>query len=472
MNPQTPAGQGAPKALATQESSAENIQDSGMETLSSDRTAEHSRITKTPNSESNSEPLPSTDQHRGPDTALGINQAGSEVDSLQIYPDRNLQTDSNALYKENPSTAAAPRFSTVTSERHETVRSAPSSDMPLLTPEVSEEEERIPRDLTSEMPSLTLAVQSCSDMLPLASQCAPSEMLLQLGKPPVLMDEPGAASKALNPNWCSNSFQEDCSQSLVCSSGAGEKQSGTDPASPLRLLDQKTNQEGEAGAAAGHRHISSGVLQHSSDTATSLLGCSFANTHTLSRANRSKSPSTSFNPNLLQASQDCVSPLGEAGSTPPPSSNPFADTKPFSSNIWKNFNSQNPAVLIESLQPSLAESDVHDQLPYAMWAESRCQQVKSPEPPDSPERALTWANLESSVVPASGSETTSGLPLEEASESEFGSRGLLRSEGEGSERDSDSGEREDDSSSESIEENISECGESGLEPGEVCLVSA
>uniref|UniRef100_A0AAR2KR77 [histone H3]-trimethyl-L-lysine(9) demethylase n=1 Tax=Pygocentrus nattereri TaxID=42514 RepID=A0AAR2KR77_PYGNA len=226
-------------------------------------------------------------------------------------------------------------------------------DHTLATPKFSEEEEgRNPPNLTSEMPSLTLAVQSSDDTRPSADPNASSEQAIQPeNSAPVAMDEAGTCSKTLYPDWCS--FQENSK--------------------------------------------SSNVLQHSTVSQAGLYGCSVdniqdsalaANTHTLSHANQSVgSPSTSSSQNTPQASlhpQGSNSLVGESISFASP--NLFEDTKPFSSNIWKNFNSQNPAVLIESLQPSLAESDTHDQLPYAMWAESRCQQVKSPEPPDSPER--------------------------------------------------------------------------------------
>ncbi|XP_072525986.1 lysine-specific demethylase 4C isoform X3 [Salminus brasiliensis] len=438
------------EALETPESSTENIPDFAMdEPSSSDRTVEGSFVAK---SKSPSEP------YQSPAAALSVPStagAASAGDSLKSNTDGIVETDSgsrlrsvaaNALYKENPSPDVAPRCLTVTvetselGERSGTVYSASSSDMPLLTPEVSGEEEgRNPPNLTSEMPSLTLAVQSATeDTLQSGNPNASSDLVVQQeGSPPVIMEETGTCSKALYPDWCSNPFQKGSSQLLASGADASKKQKAAESVSPWQLP-------------------SDGAIR------------------ALSQPNQSiESPSTSSSHNTPHAALQPrhTSAFVDAKSVSPASPNLFEDSKPFSSNIWKNFNAQNPAVLIESLQPSLAESDAHDQLPYAMWAESRCQQVKSPDPPDSPERALTWANLEPSVVHPSGPEMTAELPLEDAPGGEFSSRGPRRSEGEGSERDSDSGEREEDSSSESSEENMSEaeCGTSGLEPGEVCL---
>uniref|UniRef100_A0AAR2J762 [histone H3]-trimethyl-L-lysine(9) demethylase n=1 Tax=Pygocentrus nattereri TaxID=42514 RepID=A0AAR2J762_PYGNA len=446
-NPQTSVaeadGQVSPnKALEICVSSTKNVLDdlSGSTAIS-------------PNGQSPSEHLPVAGSCQSSEAALEVNSkvsarsSGNSLESnkgkvVKTHTDSKLHSPATkARYKGNPSSGHEPQRSTVTAEilecgeRSGTVHSAPSSDMPLLTPEFSEEEEgRNPPNLTSEMPSLTLAVQSSDDTRPSADPNASSEQAIQPeNSAPVAMDEAGTCSKTLYPDWCS--FQENSK--------------------------------------------SSNVLQHSTVSQAGLYGCSVdniqdsalaANTHTLSHANQSVgSPSTSSSQNTPQASlhpQGSNSLVGESISFASP--NLFEDTKPFSSNIWKNFNSQNPAVLIESLQPSLAESDTHDQLPYAMWAESRCQQVKSPEPPDSPERALTWANLEPSVVHPPGAEMAE-LPLERAPEDEFSSQGPQRLKGKRFERDSDSGERED-SSSESSEENMSEteCGASGLEPGEVC----
>ncbi|KAI4885866.1 hypothetical protein NFI96_010896 [Prochilodus magdalenae] len=423
-------GQVSPsEALGPGESSAENVLDSGVGDFGSDRTVSRSSVTKATNYRFPSKHLPTSKPCQSSEAARGGNTTLRAVSPVSSPSSRLRSSATKALHKQNPSSDDDPQCSTATAEMAErrerfgAVHSAPSSDMPLLTPEFSEEEEgQISQNLTSEMPSLTLAVQSSDENL-----------------------------------------------SSVASI---KKQSTADLALPWQTASEKVGLEGGTGTLEGKTRSSVGQA--------GLYGRSFVNvqdstlaatTHTprASRANQSaESPSTSSSRNTPPASlgpQECTSPL--SGSVSIASPNAYEDTKPFSSNIWKNFNSQNPAVLIESLQPSLAQSDAHDQLPYAMWAESRCQQVKSPEPPDSPERALTWANLEPSVVPPSGAEMTAELPLEEDPEDEFRPQRLGS---KGFERDSDSGDREEDSSSESSEENMSEteCGASGLEPGEVC----
>ncbi|XP_030643831.1 lysine-specific demethylase 4C isoform X1 [Chanos chanos] len=201
---------------------------------------------------------------------------------------------------------------------------------------------------------------------------------------------------------------------------------------------------------------------------------------------------------------------------------PCLKSHPFSIDIWKNISSQNPAVLIENLRPELEvgltkggdgmtayDHDSDSELPYAMWTEPRCTEVQSPNPPDSPAKALTWANLEPSTVDPAGAEPTAGLPEdlelqravvveEEAIDAQLPAQGELGTsrswqtgmkkrgcfsnassprEGSSQEGESDSGgsRAKEDSSSESSEENnaseTEECGDPGLEPGEVCAYS-
>ncbi|XP_034748461.1 lysine-specific demethylase 4C isoform X11 [Etheostoma cragini] len=86
------------------------------------------------------------------------------------------------------------------------------------------------------------------------------------------------------------------------------------------------------------------------------------------------------------------------------SENPYMEPKPFSSSIWKNFNSQGPAVLIQSLHPELPSDFTHDPLPYTMWTEPQCKEVTDLEDPEQDLREsenqeeeggpLTWAQLE------------------------------------------------------------------------------
>uniref|UniRef100_A0A673A3Q4 Lysine-specific demethylase 4B n=1 Tax=Sphaeramia orbicularis TaxID=375764 RepID=A0A673A3Q4_9TELE len=92
-------------------------------------------------------------------------------------------------------------------------------------------------------------------------------------------------------------------------------------------------------------------------------------------------------------------------STQSSSQSSYMVPKPFSSNsIWKNFNSQNPAVLIQSLHPELPSDFTHDPLPYTMWTEPQCKEVTDLEDPQQDLResenqegeggTLTWAQLE------------------------------------------------------------------------------
>ncbi|XP_031141840.1 lysine-specific demethylase 4C isoform X12 [Sander lucioperca] len=216
------------------------------------------------------------------------------------------------------------------------------------------------------------------------------------------------------------------------------------------------------------------------------------------------------------------------------SENPYMELKPFSSSIWKNFNSQGPAVLIQSLHPELPSDFTHDPLPYTMWTEPQCKEVTDLEDPEQDLREsenqeeeggpLTWAQLEptslvsvSAVEPlglcgdyelhrgeADGSEALSlcrelGRQREaeslhsDAAVSPFGMGGGEQdgvsdmeeggSDGEEAEQQSSAkGESSSDSSDEEEEEEEEEeeqndtsnceCDESGLEPGEVCAYPA
>ncbi|XP_072239436.1 lysine-specific demethylase 4C isoform X1 [Leuresthes tenuis] len=204
----------------------------------------------------------------------------------------------------------------------------------------------------------------------------------------------------------------------------------------------------------------------------------------------------------------------------------FMESKPFSSSIWKNFNSQGPAVLIQNLQPELPTDFSHDPLPYTMWTEPQCKQVTDLEDAAQDLRQsqnqeneggpLTWAQLEPTSLLSVGAIEPLGLcddyelPREEVDETESLSlsrelgrqreaKERLHSEmetsspvgiGEGEQdgmsdmeeggSDGEDAERQSsakgESSSESSEEEEDEendtsnyeCDESGLEPGEVC----
>ncbi|XP_047434282.1 lysine-specific demethylase 4C isoform X3 [Mugil cephalus] len=104
-------------------------------------------------------------------------------------------------------------------------------------------------------------------------------------------------------------------------------------------------------------------------------------------------------PSALQLSHNTTYPPSHFASQ-----NPYMDSKPFSSSIWKNFTSQGPAVLIQSLHPELPSDFTHDPLPYTMWTEPQCKEVTDLEDPEQDLREsenreeeggpLTWAQLE------------------------------------------------------------------------------
>ncbi|KAM8878455.1 lysine-specific demethylase 4C isoform 2-T2 [Spinachia spinachia] len=210
-----------------------------------------------------------------------------------------------------------------------------------------------------------------------------------------------------------------------------------------------------------------------------------------------------------------------------PSENPYTEPKPFSSSIWKNFNSHGPAVLTQSLHPELPSDFSHDPLPYTMWTEPQCKEVTDLEDGEHDFRQsgsredggvpLTWAQLEptslvsvSAVEPlgrcgdfdlhrgeAEGSEALSlcrelcrqreeqqclhsgtavsplgmGRRERDVSDMEDGGSDVDESERQGGVK----GENSSDSSNNEEEENDTsscECEETGLEPGEVCAYAA
>lgn len=320
-------------------------------------------------------------------------------------PSENQSPCQGAVHEENPP-AVNPSSTTVTTETCEFAEhlGAPSSDMPFLTPEITEDPEgRKSPNLSSEMPFLTLAVQSSDDnTLPNPNEPEKST------SPQNTMGETSACCKALYPDWCSNPFQEDASQAL-----------GSDP-DTNKDLHEKKDGDGDESASVGQ------AVNPVSNT--ELFRCSVqdsplsANTNTRS----TESPSTSYNQNPPSKP---LSLLSEADFTSSALPNLFEE----SSTIWKNLGYQNPEV---------SELVV----PYAMWAEPRCQQVKCPDPSDFPEKSMTFTDLEPSVVHHSGVELLDSLDRPQRS----------------------------DSSSESGEENSmseAEYGDSGIEPGEIRVVS-
>ncbi|GAA6088771.1 lysine-specific demethylase 4C isoform X6 [Tachysurus ichikawai] len=310
-------------------------------------------------------------------------------------PSENQLPCKGAVHEENPS-AVDPLSTAVTTESCELPEhsGAPSSDMPLLTPEVTEDlEGRKSPNLSSEMPFLTLAVQSSDNNNTLLN---PNEA-----------EKSTSPQKAQCPDRCLNPFREDVNQSH-----------SSDPETKERIKKKDRNADGSASI-----NPFSNIL-HQPITGTELFGCSSvkdslisADTNMLS----SESPSTSYDPNPPNKPS---SPLDEAEFTSSTLPNLFEE----SATIWKNVSYHNPGV--------------SELVPYAMWAEPLCQQVKCPDPSDFPEKSLTFTDLEPSVVHHSGAE-------------HLGSPGRLQ---------------RSDSSSESSEENSlseSEYGDLGIEPGEI-----
>ncbi|XP_038569500.1 lysine-specific demethylase 4C isoform X3 [Micropterus salmoides] len=210
------------------------------------------------------------------------------------------------------------------------------------------------------------------------------------------------------------------------------------------------------------------------------------------------------------------------------SHNPYTEPKPFSSSIWKNFNSQGPAVLIQSLHPELPSDFTHDPLPYTMWTEPQCKEVTDLEDPEQDLREsenreeegapLTWAQLEPTSLVSVGAEPlglcgdyelhrgeadrsealslcrelgrqreaeetlhsdTAVSPLGMGGGEQDGVSDMEEGGYDGEEADhqcSAKGESSSESSDEEEEEENDtsnyECDESGLEPGEVCAYPA
>lgn len=215
------------------------------------------------------------------------------------------------------------------------------------------------------------------------------------------------------------------------------------------------------------------------------------------------------------------------------SQNPYIEPKPFSSTIWKNLNSHSPAVLIQSLNPELPSDFTHDPLPYTMWTEPQCKEVTDLENSEQELREsenqeeeggpLTWAQLEPTSLVSVGAVEPLGLcgdyefhrgeavgsealsvcrelgrqretkailhldtvvsPLAMGEGEQDGVSDMEEgvSDGEeGEQQSSARGESSSDSSDEEEEEVEEEendtrnyqCYELGLEPGEICAVSA
>ncbi|KAK2919029.1 lysine-specific demethylase 4C isoform X2 [Channa argus] len=208
------------------------------------------------------------------------------------------------------------------------------------------------------------------------------------------------------------------------------------------------------------------------------------------------------------------------------SQNPYMEAKPFSSSIWKNLNSQSPAVLIQSLHQELPSDFTHDPLPYTMWTEPQCKEVTDLEDTEQHLHEsdnqgeeggpLTWAQLEPTSLVSVGAVEPLGIcgdyelqrrevdgpealslcrelgRQREAQESLHSDSPVLPlrmgggeqdgvsdieeggSDGEDAEQQSSAkGESSSDSSDdEENDTSNNDCDDSGLEPGEVCAYPA
>nr|XP_055061475.1 lysine-specific demethylase 4C isoform X2 [Misgurnus anguillicaudatus] len=490
-------------------------------TPNSQRTAESSNQMVNSNCESASTPTPLISlpslEFRGTAALFlesGSQQAKIETDhtTADILTESGIDCGASALYTEQSSIHLASDSSerkTNSGIQH----AALFSEMPLLTPELTEDERLNPQFLAPEMPSLTLAVQTDSKKLlrddPNTS-AAPALHLENPNLPPVLTDDMATCSQSACPPWSFTTTQKDLSQSHNSDTCIAELASST--STQWEPPEKKFRQEGHkytlpfANQTTQHKdtHTSTVPLSAEQIPTNSLKQCSAV-------ANMASEIFDSSCP--LDVSSDnkqttvCVE---EQSSTLTASASTFVDSKPFTSTIWKNLSSQNPAVLIESLEPELAvgiskgasslTDYAHDSLPYTMWSESGCQPDKFHDSPNSSPCTQAWGNLERSSMQCSGSEMTPNLPPDlqlqkidvEAAETcvlgeQTGSQQLqpgdiksqeyyegAKSENDGSASESDSCESGDkcaDSSSESSDENAvsdPECGEAGLEPGEVC----
>lgn len=171
--------------------------------------------------------------------------------------------------------------------------------------------------------------------------------------------------------------------------------------------------------------------------------------------------------------------------------------------VWASLPAPSPAVLIESVRPELTDSltayhapaseyDRHALHTFSLWEEEdeeedeeepvRCKAVRSPEPPEPPEREQTWTQLEPSRPHTTAlhahehehEHAQQDVRQPDDTDAEFPSNELASSECGGSERGGERGggggaSSSDDSYNSNLSE--SECGDTGLEPGEVPPVS-
>uniref|UniRef100_A0A671KBU1 [histone H3]-trimethyl-L-lysine(9) demethylase n=1 Tax=Sinocyclocheilus anshuiensis TaxID=1608454 RepID=A0A671KBU1_9TELE len=479
-----------------------------------DVTLDSERTTESPNQTLNCESVPETSAPSIPVThSSRLNSTGavvlfSEADSQQakieteeavtdILAESSIDCGTSALYEEQSSIRLDSAQDSETSENRTNpeIQTTQFCEMPLLMPELTEERVN-PQSLAPEMPSLTLAVRpDTTNHRPHSpNNSAPVLHREKSHSPPVITDDVATCSERACHDWPFVASQEGINQSQNSVSDSFIAK----PLSPSLVPEWESKQE-------GHEHTCPYTDQNTRNESISqfkitthgILQCSTVADVDLMDARDSEMTDNSVERSLEEQSSSLTSFQGS-----------FMESKTFT--IWKNLSSQNPAVLIESLQPELVvglttggsslTDYAHDSLPYTMWSESGCQQEKFPDSPNSSSCTQTWTNLEPIPMQCSGADMAPNAPpdlkqqnvelepakacvlgeqagSQEPQEEEFKGQEYYecaKSEHDGSVSDSDScesGDKGADSSSESSEENAMsdpEYVETGLEPGEVC----
>ncbi len=362
-------------------------------TLDSDRTAE------IPNQALNCEPVSVTSAPSIPVThSLRLNSTGaavlfSETDSQRakieteetvanILTESSIDCGTSALYKEQSSIrldSALQGSETSENRTNSEIQNTLFCEMPLLMPELIEERVN-PQSLAPEMPSLTLAVRpDTTNHRPHSpNNNAPVLHLENSHSPPVITDDVGTCSERPCYDWHFVALQEGVSQSQNSISDTFIAK----PVSPTLVPQWGPPEESKQ---EGHEHIPSSDLKTQNEsisqfkiTTRSILQCSTVADVDLMDTYDSEMASNS----VERGDKPTSLSLEEQSSSLTSSQGPYVESKPFT--IWKNLSSQNPAVLIESLQPELVvglttgvsslTDYAHDSLPYTMWSESGCQQ--------------------------------------------------------------------------------------------------
>ncbi len=492
-------------------------------TLNSERTAEipNQALNYEPVSVKSAPSIPVTHSPRLNSTGAAV--LFSETDSQQakieteetitdILTESRIDCGTSALYKEQSSIcldSALQGSETSENITNSEIQNTLFCEMPLLMPELIEE--RInPQSLVPEMPSLTLAVRpdNANRRPHSPNNNAPVLHLENSHSPPVITDYEGTCSERRCHDWPFDALQEGVSQSQISISDTFIAK----PASPTLVPQWGPPEESKQEV---HEHIPSADQNSQNEsisqfkiTTHSILQCS-----TIADVDLMDTCDSEMASNSVERGDKTTSlSLEEQSISLTSSQGPYGESKPFT--IWKNLSSQNPAVLIESLQPELVvglttgvsslTDYAHDSLPYTMWSESGCQQEKFPDSPNSSPYTQTWTNLEPIPMQCSGADMAPNAPpdlkqqnvdlepaeacvlreqagSQEPQDEEFKGQKYYegaKSEHDGSMSDSDScesGDKGAESSTESSEENAMsdpEYVETDLEPGEVCTVSS